>query len=643
MPDVQPTLPTELYDSIPKDFYENLEWRVKLRKWAMGNKDAQEVLLEACRKDIFFWLGAFCWLFEPRAQKEKSVLPFIPWPHQTPALGTMHAVYHSEEQGDIGVEKARGEGASWLVLMLFLHDFIFSVTPRTFGLVSRNMDMADNPEDMSSLMTKITWQMSKLPTWMTGVEGRDWKYMSSANSVRNLITQSAIKAYACTGDLAAGGRTTAFLMDEFGRFPRGVDHDSLSAVEPVTDCRFLVSTYDGPHGAYYNMMQDENSSMTKIIMRWEDNPTRNRGLYKLDEDGRPEAIDTENNPLPTEYRDKFADEIGRKLKERGFNLDGVRSPWFDARCLRPGMTPRMISREYERDPGGAAARFFVPQVIDRLIKTCADEPIHTGELEFDNQDWSTVRFIPSKSGRIKLWMPLTIDDRPLPDKFVLGADVATGVAGEMSSNSTATVCRGTTGEKVLEFASPSILPHEHADLCIAICHWLKDPDGLPAYMIWEDMGPGKQFKVRVLDTDFRHFYMHYDIDRKTKQRTQKPGWTSARNAKAALLSHYRTALTEERFINKSREALRECKFYIYGDGDRILHVAEDEASDPSGAKGNHGDRVIGDALCAWVLKDWGTISQSRKKSLPVPANCYKARQLARQAAERQRQRGSYWN
>jgi hypothetical protein len=53
--------------------------------------------------------------------------------------------------------------------------------------------------------------------------------------------------------------------------------------------------------------------------------------------------------------------------------------------------------------------------------------------------------------------------------------------------------------------------------------------------------------------------------------------------------------------------LEEAKHYILDDNGVPTHIDSMTADDPSGAKGNHGDRVIGSALSWRGTREFGTV------------------------------------
>ena len=108
----------DFYEQVPKDFAENLRYRLKLRQRAEKDLRFREALILACRADILFFLSAFCYLHEPRPMKDAEgrtlpeIIPFIPWAHQVPIIRTIRENIGFEDigclGGDVGVVSHRG-------------------------------------------------------------------------------------------------------------------------------------------------------------------------------------------------------------------------------------------------------------------------------------------------------------------------------------------------------------------------------------------------------------------------------------------------------------------------------------------------------------------------------------------------------
>src|SRR3990172_910862 len=596
----------------PEQPVANLEYRKELRKWASKSQVNRDWIIEKCREDFFWWLKSFAFIYEPRPRDgKKSILPFIPWSSQVPVFET---ILKNLGYTDIGLEKSRGEGATWIVICIFVWVWLFHPEKKDFGLVSKDRDSADDPNNLSSLGAKVDFLLETMPQWMSGKKGKpkddgDWERNITRSTWHNRRNGSIIYATATTAEMFSGARLTALMMDEFAKFPRGDDEAALSSTAPVTDCRILVSTYNGCDGAYYKCMK-EPSSMVKICMPWMNNPTRNQFMFCIDgKNGRLLKPGTTEPILVGEYTDKFFGELRKILQHRSFDVESISkvwSPWYVNECCRGGMTPRMIAQEYDMDPEGAGNNFSPPQLIERCCAR-ARKPDTIGEVEY-GEDLTVTRFMTSKTGRFKLWFDLqTHKALPPLGNYVVGVDIAMGLGTCWTSNSVISVANRDTGKKVAEYCSHTTGPERLAELAIAVCRWFMNADGGPAYLIWENNGTGGgAFRLRILDSNFRNFHWHTPWNSSKKKPTKDPGWQSSKTSKNGMLSKYRWSLTEGFFENPSEEALNECSHYQVCAGDKVMYIAgTTDDNDPMNSNENHGDRVIADALANLAMEELG--------------------------------------
>ena len=223
------------------------------------------------------------------------VIPFITWEHQDPMIISARKTLGFD---DVGIEKSRGEGASWIFVLLALHDWLFQPMS-AIGFISRTEMAVDNPDDPDSLMWKLDWELTKLPPWMAGERDKDYTRNLSRHILKNLRNGSQVVGYTATGDVTTGGRKYWIMFDELAKFPRPADTHAMASTQHVTESRALISTPKGAEGEYYRIMHAP-SNMVKLILDWKQNETRNRGLYKL-EHGVPVAADPKGNPLAANY------------------------------------------------------------------------------------------------------------------------------------------------------------------------------------------------------------------------------------------------------------------------------------------------------------------------------------------------------
>lgn len=605
----------ELYKQIPQDLEGNLRWRKAVLSRCLDDTDFRDAMWQACQNDVLFFFNGFCWCYEPRPRKLNGVMlpkqvPFIAWEHQIPLI--QEVAKHLGTR-DIGVTKSRGEGASWMGVLFAIHSFLFEEFS-TVGLVSKDERAADDAQNADSLGWKIDWELTKLPLWMAGELNKDYKRSKSEHSWNNLRNRSSINAFAATGNVASGGRKTWFLMDELAKFPRGPDDAAMASTQHVTDCRFVVSTPLGSDGAYFELIH-QDSNMVKLELAWEQNQTRNRGLYKF-ENHIPKAIDS-NNPLPPDY-DPPSDDVRKmfeRLRRKGYKLeDCVRSPWYDNECDRPGATPQNIAQELDRDFGGSSYRVFGHHFFERTAETQV-VPTHVGDIDFDLRTLEpSIDFM--EGGPLLLWCPLDQLGRPPYRQYIIGCDISNGLGGTWTSSSTAEVFElvGNELTQVGEYTTRTTPPTEFADLCISLCKFFHN-----AYLAWEANGPGGAFGRRVISQNYSHFFYRTSVTRRRKTKRTEPGWWTDQRSKVVLFNDLKQGVIDRRCVLKGKELIKECESYVYKNGlieHGLVHGANDDAKGVS-----HGDRVVGAGVALQASRDLGSGDVNEPEvSKMIPAN-----------------------
>lgn len=593
------------YPLVPKERRANLLWRVAVRRRCLVDLEFRAAVLQACREDPLFFIAGFLWVLEPRDDEESededsAIVPFVPWVHQEMPLRVMAAALGKR---DLGVEKSRAEGATWMVLAVFFWAWLF----RPYflvGLFSKDEDAVDSKTKPGSLMSKLDWLLKLLPAWMVP-EGYDpdRHRNSTAHTMVNPENHSCFSGFAATANAGTSDRFTAVLMDELAKFAggnrKGADYAAMTSVQYTTNCRFLVSTPFGDHGAYYDAMHDPDSHMVKVVLRWEDNPTKNRGLYRLDKQGHRHEL---NRGCPlTEKQRANLKIIHEKLRRKGHQIeDKVRSPWYDIQCLRANATPRWVAQDLDRDYGGSIDKPFSQHVIKDLLPRCAP-PRYQGTLSF-NVEQLFARFMPVGMGPVKVWTELTVGYLAPAREFVAGGDISAGTGGDMSSNSSLSVLDRITGEQVLEFAVMNLDPKEFARHCIAICKWFNS-----AFLNWEANGPfGIAFGQEVERQQYRNVYMREVASEGAKKgkKTLVPGfYHNKEEVKYSMLADVLWAAMSGEIIIRSDDTLKEFGEYAFGKGGKIIHVRA-EKSESTAAQGKaHGDRAVALAMALIALRD----------------------------------------
>jgi hypothetical protein len=302
-------------------------------------------------------------------------------------------------------------------------------------------------------------------------------------------------------------------------------------------------------------MHGENS-MIKVSLKWQQNPLRKKGLYAV-KAGRPVLHDWKywrsrigNDDLDEQQVARLAyqiqDETDNNPFKYRFMLKGpfvregrVRSLWYDRQCRKPNATPRGIAQELDLDYSGSTAIIFDISVLENLQNTMCLPPRHVGDILFDlnpiemNERWSQ-----RPGGEIQIWCGLVPGTWRPPNErsYVIGADIASGLAGPSSSNSVLDVTDCLTCEQVAQFASPRIQPDKLAWTALALAKFFCNGT-TPARIIPEVNGTwGGTFVKTLRELGFSNFYLRESDEMDvTRKRKKKIGFYSDKNSKPSLI------------------------------------------------------------------------------------------------------------
>ena len=574
----------EYYPDVPKDFADNLKFRSQALDLAMSSPEVREELWIACSRDLLFYVNTFGWTYDPR--KSKGVLPFITYKFQDEGLLQIRDCIL--EGRDLVVKKSRDMGASWMLLTVFEWFWHFK-DGQSFLLVSRNEDYVDKTGNPKSLFWKIDFIHKHLPNWLLPTMTR------TKLRLTNDTNGSSIDGESTTGDVARGDRRTAIGLDEFAAFEVDSSYRALSSTRDATRCRIFNSTPAGSSNAFYDISHQD--SFEQLSLHWSLHPEKAAGLYE------------QNGKL--------------------------RSPWYDGECKRCAHVQE-VAQELDIDFAGSDYQFFDAKMITRHIVGFAKPPMSRGELRIHAESNTVMAFDKTAKGRLSLWFDPGVNSKvPMDGPFAIGVDIATGTG---SSNSVISIGNCKTGEKVAEFVSSRTRPEELGQIAIALGKWFCDNSSKSAYMVWEAPGPGRNFGDVVIESGYRNFYFKEDDVKLHKSRGSRiPGWWPTKDNKRSLYAEYRDALENGRFLNRSKEALSECREIVYTQNGWIQHSKTNSSMDPSGARENHGDRPTADALLNLAMKSKVVKQGGKETVISEGSMAYRRREV-----QTRRKRMDYW-
>ncbi len=621
-----------LTDSVPKGVPENIQYRLDLQRRAANDTALQQTLLSACSHDLLFFVNVFCWTHDPRIVDGSTEIPFITYPFQDDLLLEVDSAIGKR---DLVIPKSRDQGATWCCLYPIIRRWMFRRS-QMFMLVSRTERLVDRPNDPDCLFYKCDFTLQHLPFWMRPKVRP--KVDRTQLILHNPQMSSTIAGASTTSDIGRGGRTTATLCDEFAAFGLTDGFAALGATQANTRCRLFPSTPKGVGNAFYKVAHGN----TRIIeLHWSNHPVQAKGLY-TSKKGEKVLLDKDYwlTVKVSEIKDgfgliKFSEDVADDdlaVDHYPFRLEAKKcSPYYDQECLRSPV-PSLIKQELDIDWLGSGSQFFDPAEIRRLIDDTARDPDAVGMLTHDDSTCEPEDFLDMEGGELLLWGPWSIKGgSPMTDRdFVIGCDVSTG---SEVSNSCAGVIDLKEKVKVAEYVTCRQSPHRFAEYVFALGKWFKGHSGVGARIIFEQQGPGFPFSSRMKELNYGRLYHHRNVKGKI---SPSPGWPSTADGKYQMLVQYAAMMSKGDYVNRSRRAIEELGQYEWGPGGTIAHNEAVTEVDYSGAKRNHGDRVIMDMLGCHLMKRTGG-SVAVKKI--VPYSCLEARNRWHQ---RQKQLVSYW-
>lgn len=563
----------------PLDPVANAKYRRDVLAYAKGNRAAQSCLNELSRRDVSFWISTFAMTYDPRLKCPTT--PFALYPFQSRAAKAISEAVDDGE--DICIAKSRDVGASWLCLAALLHRWLFQ-PDQAILLVSRNESYVDGRGNPKSLFWKLDAILGHLPVWM--LPRHDRKKLS----LKNLANGSIIDGESTTGDVARGDRRSCVLLDEFAAFAAGDDFRALSSTRDVTPSRIFLSTPAGASNAFATVAK--NPAVRQLRLHWSDHPIKGK--------------------------DKYTDHKGR-----------IRSPWYDKEVTRCS-SPIEAAQELDIDFAGSSGAFFDHERLDAVARKHVRPPLLRGELDYE--DVKSSKFEKTIVGNLLLWItPDSAGAMPADRRYYIGIDIA---AGTGASNSCLSVVESKTNEKVAELARPDLRPDKLAKYAVALANWFRGNNGQPAQLIWEAHGPGRIFGDAVIELGHREIWYRRSEGTVDRSPTRLMGWIPTRDTKQALLGKYRKMLFNEEFINHSREAIDECREFVYDSSGGVEHSLSINAQDKSGARSNHGDRVIADALACLALGGVSSVVVPKSHILPGSIAWRRREDSRRRIAER---------
>lgn len=461
------------YNLLPKDKVGLLKWRIYVLIRCTTDPVFREDILEMCRKDIVFFAVTFVWLHETRDGEFAEVVgkfPFQPWCDQVDILAWL------QEYGgktDITIEKTRGIGLSWVIIVFLIWKWLFHGQHLDYGILSKDevsLDLLNRP---ATLMGKMDLLFACLPGWMQ--LGPDSKTLLNRTSAKHRFihneNENAILGYASTNDKLRSARFNIVVIDEAAFLD--VDFQRwMASSQHVSPSRIFVSTHDGTATMFYRMTIDTQSTLVRITTWWQDNPARWAGAYIV-KGGIVHYVDKDYKHLP-DY--KFIhDHPGL-----------MRSPWVDGEFAKPGADPVSLMQEIYGTAAIDTKKLFQRDVIE-IAERSVEPPSYRCRLN------SSGEFVEDLEGEWFFWQDVNL---PFDGLYYVGVDPALGVADRALAG--VAVIDAKTGLTICTAALKECNSVELARAVVILCKRLCGPRSAGnAVVVPESTGIGVSFMTEL--------------------------------------------------------------------------------------------------------------------------------------------------
>ena len=580
---------------VPLDPVENDRWRRRLR--LTTNRDDQKLLIKMCSEDLLFYMAGFIYLFDSGDESgNPGPVAFIPYEFQVECLTAMWSALHVERCPLRG-KKPRKLGFTYKALVLLEHCWHFMAN-RHLLIGSHREEEVDGTSaigklggasgEWSKLMPKIDYFHIHLPRWLlpTGYRPRTAPYRSRLKMV-NPDNGSIIWGTSAARATAHGERGYAAFWDECTLTENL--YDIIGGLSEFAPCKLWISTIGNLDHPFSTVLKDAPGVM-QLSPEWWMHPEYSKDM----------VLDTDT---------------GKRT-----------SPWLVRKLSEINNDPVIANRMYYADETMQVGGYYSADTF-RVMTGTSDkpgtvmEPLHIGELDIvETKDGPrAMRWCEQPNGRWRLWFHLDSAGRPSRNtRYIVGVDVAAGTVDSMgrgSSNSVIAFADWMTGAIVAEFVCHGMKPYELAAIAVAAGLWFEGDDFMPAVMIPERNGPGAEFLDEV-QRKWRYQNLWVDIGTNVARAGEiRYGWHKDAMGDGARLAFglHQQMLCDGRLKERSFDCVREMRHYQHNPNGRgaPIHSASIMAQDPSGARDNHGDRVIARiCICQALQKPYAALPRA---------------------------------
>lgn len=605
------------------------------RKWidecGAGSEAERKLIFQCCARDPLFFINAFLWI-----KQESPVpadLPFITWKRQEEYLELsvrkrleVEADVTGQKRFDLLSDKPREVGWTWLNEAEGLH--IVRFTPGATGLVGSRVDYdVDKRGASKTLFWKLDYFIEKLPKWFMPAE-----YWSPSKGYPTpSIRHRADKRISIPGfgtmlgsptheNFGRSGRYQWMLPDEFAHVDRGqigMGDRIWSATTATCRSRRVISTPNGRNNKFCSLRHSEpNEVFGTFTVHWYDDPLKTVGAYRLKE---PKQI----GPVTLQEGDWW-------------------SPWADG-MRKAYDNDSLFAQEILLSYEGVGGCFY-EGLLQRIKHEQVKEPFFVGHIKMEpgSSGPRVSGIMAAVDGFFSCWERWEDGFKWKPGQYVMAIDVASGsrdMGGRGASNSVACLGRleGDRLVKVAQYAVHGLAPHLFAKVACALGWSFCGGKGQPAFAIWERNGPGETMGNSLMtECGYPSGGVYWETS--ANAGTARPGFQMNTNRRGdGTLAGSKVNVFYEHLRWLENGNYQEPSYATYVEMEQYVNVEDGGAEfarrrrslDPSEARDNHGDTVIGTVLMVWGARELLSLNSTAKieEQPPVGSVAYYQRKM----------------
>jgi hypothetical protein len=238
--------------------------RIAFLKACNESLELRSLVLEKCKRDIFFWTDNFVFTSDPRNLGIGPVVfPFLLWDKQREYIRWRQGLVETMQWGIIA--KSRDSGISWANCVHQCHFFLFEDNYQG-AFASKKQASVDSLSNIDSLLEKCRFLIRFSPAWIRP-KSMALNFMRLINHDRNNTIIGEV------GDNAGrGGRSLLFDWDECAFSDRA--EAIVAALSNTTKTLIRTST---PNGSGNSFARDyQNGIIPRFTFHWKQDPRKNR-------------------------------------------------------------------------------------------------------------------------------------------------------------------------------------------------------------------------------------------------------------------------------------------------------------------------------------------------------------------------------